>query len=109
MNATSNSSPTNSYQDYFDDRIASGSNTFDAALLVVEKYLDGKPAQRGKHKITKAERDLAFWSAEFLKDLPAELWATDLLILALARYLDQDRVSRPELLAQIASIAPLSI
>lgn len=108
-NATPTPPSSNIYQIYFDALITTGSNAFDATLLVVEKYLDGKPARRGKHKITKAERDVAFWSAGFLKDLPIALWETDLLTLALAHYLDQDRISRPELLTQVAANTPFSI
>lgn len=66
-----------------------------AAIQVAEAYLDGKPARRGKHKIAQVERDSAFWSAEFLISMPPAFWATDVSKLALARYLDQTRVSIP--------------
>lgn len=37
-----------------------------AVLQVLEAYLDGKPAQRGKRKISQASRDEAFWSSAFV-------------------------------------------
>jgi len=55
--------------------------------VVVEAYLDGKPSNRGKKKITLAERDAAFWSSGFVNDVPAELWRSDILTHALTRYL----------------------
>lgn len=81
----------------------------DAAIQVAEAYLDGKPARRGKHKVAQVERDTAFWSAGFMNAMGPEFWATDVMKLALARYLDQARVSNPALLAYIASIAPETI
>lgn len=81
----------------------------DAAALVTEKYLDGKPSHRGKHKITHSDRDTEFWSAAFLAELPAEIWSTDVMILALSRYLDQERVSATHLMASIARSQPSAI
>ncbi|MFZ3175067.1 MAG: hypothetical protein WA146_09245 [Thiobacillus sp.] len=74
--------------------------------LFVEAYLDGKPSNRGKKKITQAERDAAFWSSGFVNDVPAELWRSDILTLALTRYLRQERVANIELLGRIALLAP---
>ena len=80
---------SNSYQRSYQELLSSGNGEVNAATLVTENYLDGKPALRGKNKVTQSERDLAFWSAEFLQDIPAKLWGTDVMTLALARYLDQ--------------------
>ena len=96
----------NPYQRSYQELLSSGNVEVNAATLVTENYLDGKPARRGKNKVTQSERDLAFWSAEFLQDIPAKLWGTDVMTLALARYLDQERVSNPLLLSRIAEIEP---
>lgn len=77
-----------------------------AVEVVVEAYLDGKPSNRGKKKITQAERDAAFWSSGFVNTVPVELWRSDILTLALTRYLRQERVANMELLGRIALLAP---
>ncbi len=100
------SPPENPYQRTYQELLSSGNGEVSAATLVTESYLDGKPSRRGKNKVTQSERDLAFWSAEFLQDIPAKLWGTDVMTLALARYLDQERVSNPLLLTRIAEIEP---
>lgn len=99
----------NFYQERSCELIASGISRSDAAILVAEHYLDGKPARRGKHKITQSERDAAFWSAEFLGQLPSTTWCTEVMLLALARYLDQERVSAPALLLSIAQSQPAAL
>lgn len=96
----------NFYQERNCEQIASGVSGSNAAILVAEHYLDGKPARRGKHKITQSERDAEFWSAEFLGQLPSEIWGAEVMVLALARYLDQERVSSPRLLLSIALSQP---
>jgi len=100
---------TNPYQQSYQELLSSGVVEVNAATLVIENYLDGKPARRGKNKVTQCERDLAFWSAEFLQDIPAKVWGTDVMTLALARYLDQERVSNPLLLSRIADIEPVTL
>ena len=77
-----------------------------AVLQVLEAYLDGKPAQRGKRKITQASRDEAFWSSAFVDSAPTDIWHSELGGLVLARYLAQDRVANEALLARIAESAP---
>lgn len=99
----------NFYQERNCEQIASGVSGSDAAILVAEQYLDGKPARRGKHKITQSERDAEFWSAEFLGQLPSEIWGSEVMVLALARYLDQERVSAPRLLLSIAQSHPAAL
>ncbi len=99
----------NFYQERNCEQIASGVSGSDAAILVAEHYLDGKPARRGKRKITQSERDAEFWSAEFLGLLPSEIWGSEVMVLALARYLDQVRVSAPRLLLSIAQSQPAAL
>ena len=76
------------------------------ASLTVEAYLDGKPAARGKQKHTRHQRDSAFWSSRFVREIPDDAWHSDWLTLALARYLGQERVANPSLLERIAATAP---
>ncbi|MGB7931209.1 MAG: hypothetical protein WCH04_03140 [Gammaproteobacteria bacterium] len=97
------------YVKSFTDNVQAGHGSTDAAVVVAEAYLDGKPHQRGKHKLTRAERDAAFWSSGFLSTLPADAWHTEPLVLALARYMNQERVSNPALLEHIATIAPEAV
>lgn len=99
----------NFYQERNCEQITSGVSGSDAAILVAEHYLDGKPARRGKHKKKQSERDAEFWSAEFLGQLPSEIWGSEVMVLALARYLDQERVSAPGLLLSIARSQPAAL
>ena len=69
-------------------------------------FLDGKPAGQGKHKWSGGDRHIAFWNSEFLKVLPADVWRQETLGLALTRYLGQDRLASPGIVAQVATIAP---
>jgi hypothetical protein len=97
------------YAPLFAENVKAGCSVIDAAIVVAEIYIDGKPRKRGKQKITREARDIAFWSSEFLSTLPADAWNKEPLVLALARYMGQERVSRPDLLEQIAGIAPESV
>ncbi len=97
------------YDRAFDERIASGVSVTAAAEAVAETYLDGKPLRRGKHRISRAERDAAFWTSAFLTAIPAEAWQTEPLVLALARYLGQERVSNTGLLEHVAVLAPTAV
>ncbi len=96
----------NPYDKMYEGLIESDESRKVAVEVVVEAYLDGKPSNRGKKKITQAERDAAFWSSGFVNDAPAELWRSDILTLALTRYLRQARVANMELLGRIALLAP---
>ena len=81
-----------------------------AMLAVVEDYLDGKPRPRNKkQRLTKAERDQAFWCSGLADAIPAKLWETDTLTLALSRYFAQERIANPKLLARLASSVPTVI
>jgi hypothetical protein len=102
-------SQPNTYQLKFKQGIASGLLSTDAALAVVEAYLDGKPARRGKHRVKAAERDAAFWTCPFLRMLPADAYKTESLILALARYLGQKQTANFELLRHITQVAPEAV
>ena len=96
----------NLYDRLYEGLIESAESAKAAVEVVVEAYLDGKPSNRGKKKITQAERDAAFWSSGFVNTVPVELWRSDILTLALTRYLRQERVANMELLGRIALLAP---
>lgn len=96
----------NLYDRLYEGLIESAESAKAAVEVVVEAYLDGKPSNRGKKKITRAERDAAFWSSGFVNAVPAESWRSDIQTLALTRYLRQVRVANMELLGRIALMAP---
>ena len=62
-------------------------------------YLDNKPT-------TRAERNAAFWSSSLLTDLPTRAWQSQAMMLALAQYMGQERVSNMAMLANVAAVAP---
>ncbi|NMG27819.1 hypothetical protein [Aromatoleum evansii] len=98
--------PFTAYDATFERMQASGRTPEDAARLVVEDYLDGKPRLRGKKKISKAERDKAFWSSAVVGAVPIERWATEPFTLALVRYFSQDRVANVPLVSRLAQSLP---
>lgn len=97
-------------QNYFESRFQrlmdTGGNVFCAAEEVALAYLDGKPALRGKHKVTRSERHATFWSSNFLTNLPPQAWQSQAMMLALAQYMGQERVSKMGMLANVAAVAP---
>lgn len=95
----------NLYDRLYEGLIESGELPKAAVEAVVVAYLDGKPSNRRKKKITQAERDAAFWSSGFVNDVTAELWRSDILTLALTRYLRQEHMANLELLGRIALLA----
>ena len=95
----------NYYDQRFQQLITEGKSlplSVEAAALA---YLDTKPLRKGK-PITRAERDLAFWSSSFLTDLPMQAWQSQAMMLALAQYMGQERVSNVTMLANVAAVAP---
>lgn len=102
-------SQQNTYELRFEQGIASGQSSADAALAVVEAYLDGKPARHGKHRLKAAERDAAFWICPFLRTLPADVYKSESFVLALARYLGQKQTANYELLECIAQVTPETV
>jgi hypothetical protein len=94
------------YEQRFQRLVDSGSDHITAVQSLALAYLDGKPALRGKHKVTRAERNAAFWSSSFLSNLPAPAWQSQTLVLALAQYMGQARVASPAMLINVAAVAP---
>ncbi len=94
------------YERRFQRLIDAGEDLPFAAEYAALAYLDGKPALRGKYKVTRAERHAAFWSSSFLTDLPAQAWQSQAMMLALAQYMGQERVANTAMLANVAAVAP---
>ncbi|TAH47134.1 MAG: hypothetical protein EYC67_07575 [Betaproteobacteria bacterium] len=102
MNVAESPAATNPYDRTFARLCEDGNSYEDAVLRVTEDYLDGKPRLNGKRKITKAERDLAFWLSDVVQSIPAEHWRMATLALALSHYFAQERVANPALLADLS-------
>jgi hypothetical protein len=94
----------NIYELRFEQSIASGLSITDAAIMITELYLDGKPIQ-----IKVTERNVAFWTCQFLATLSTDVYETEPFILALVRYMSQKHTANVELLHHIAQIAPESV
>lgn len=94
------------YGQRFQCQIDAGEDVPSAMTDTALAYLNGKPALRGKHKVTRAERHAIFWSSSFLTDLPAQAWQSQAMMLALAQYMGQERVSNMAMLANVAAVAP---
>ncbi|HRN61791.1 MAG TPA: hypothetical protein PK743_10790 [Luteimonas sp.] len=90
------------YETGFARAMAEGLDNATAAASMADALLDGKPAGRA----TGIERLTAFWSSAFVREVPTQAWAQESLRLALARYLAQDEVAVPGLVAHLASQAP---
>ena len=95
----------NHYDQRFEQLIAAGEVLPFAVKNTALTYLDSKPTRNGK-PLTRAERHAAFWSSSFLTDLPAPAWQSQAMMLALAQYMGQERVSNMAMLANVAAVAP---
>lgn len=94
------------YDAVFASARANGLSIETSADHAAMAFLNGKPANIGKHKWSGTARQSAFWTSSFLSDLPVQAWQQESLRLALTRYLGQDRFSCPDIVAQIATLAP---
>jgi hypothetical protein len=73
---------------------------------VFDAYLDGKPGDRGNKAFTRRDRDELFWSSRAVGDCPVDEWRNESMILALTRYLGQEKVSAAGVLGAIARSVP---
>lgn len=96
----------NYYDGLFDRLFQAGLSPDLATLEAAEAYLDGRPATLGKHKTTREERDRWFWTSTVVKGCPYNIWQSEPMALALARYLGQEPVAIDGLLARVADITP---
>jgi hypothetical protein len=94
----------NIYQQRFERNLTLGLSVTDAAIAVAEDYLDNKPVRNGK-----SFRNAEFWTAQFLWTLSSECYASQPLVLALARYMSQPQVANFELIQHIANVAPEAV
>lgn len=97
---------TNPYDHHFPASSESTSAWLQAAQSAATAYLDGKPRQIGRHRITVGQRDAMFWSCVAWTEVPAEQWRSGVLPLALARYFAQEAVTNAALLVCIAAACP---
>lgn len=97
------------YETLFSDACQRGMSVAAAGDIAATAFLDGKPEQRGKKRVTAAERHAGFWSADFLQTLPSDAWSQDSFVLALARYLSQDGFACPAIVALTATRAPETV
>jgi Holliday junction resolvase-like predicted endonuclease len=97
-------------RNYYDDLAARASGTGHPLEAAVERvasaYLDGKPQTQGKRKLNRRERDKMFWSSRTVKDCLTNAWATESMVLALARYFSQEQFAIGGLVNAVARIAP---
>ena len=99
----------NLYQDRFLRLTENGELTTDAIIKLTHRYLDGKPAKAGKRNLSAADRDLDFWTASFWDDVSPEVFETEAFALALARFLQQNKVTRQGWLQHLVVTAPLTL
>nr|WP_320135545.1 hypothetical protein [uncultured Amphritea sp.] len=99
-------STSNYYDNKYKRYISSGLSGTDALLEVTNSYLDGKPARQGKLQLNAAYRDGLFWTAGFLEELPGDIYLKEHFVLALARYMGQEKVDNFDLIRRIALVAP---
>ena len=102
----SEGSPANYFDALLARLVAIGQPESCARAEVFEAYLDGKPGDRGKKAFTRRDRDELFWSSHVVSDCPIDEWRNESMILALTRYLGQEKVSAAEVLGAIARSVP---
>lgn len=96
----------NCYQKQLDSLYAQGVSAPACAAHLTEAYLDDKPRQQGKRKISQRERDRQFWSLVFWRVCSPEIWDTHNFELALTRYMGQEAVAAPDLFNLISQSKP---
>ena len=98
--------PANYFDALLARRVATGQPESCARAEVFEAYLDGKPGDRGKKSFTRRDRDELFWSSRVVSECPVDEWRNEAMVLALTRYLGQEKVSAAEILGVIARSVP---
>lgn len=99
-------SPANYFDALLARLVAIGQPESCARAEVFDAYLDGKPGDRGKKAFTRRDRDELFWSSRAVGDCPVDEWRNESMILALTRYLGQEKVSAAEVFGAIARYVP---
>ncbi len=101
-------SGTNYYDELF-DRLSVRSSIPLAVESVAEAYLEGKPHLLRKKRTTRSKRDKLFWSSRPVIECPSGSWSSEVMVLALTRYLAQEPVAAPGLVSRIAQVAPTAL
>lgn len=97
------------YYDVLFERLSFRSSVPLAVELVAEAYLDGKQQMLRKRRTTRRERDKLFWSSRPVIECVPESWNSEVMVLALARYLGQEPVAAVGLLSRVAKVAPAAL
>lgn len=98
--------PSNYYENKYRRYISDGWSDTDALLDVTNSYLDGKPAKQGKLSLNSTYRDGLFWTADFLDVLPDGIQREEYFVLALARYMGQEKTENFDLIRRLSLVAP---
>ncbi len=106
--APGDASGRNYYDELF-DRLSVRSSTPLAVESVAEAYLDGKPQELRKKRTARRERDRLFWTSRPVIECPPESWNSEVMVLALARYLGQEPVAAVGLVFRVAQVAPAAL
>jgi Holliday junction resolvase-like predicted endonuclease len=101
-------SERNYYDDLF-ERLSVRSSVSLAVEFVTEAYLDGKPQLLRKKRTTRSERDRLFWSSRPVIECQSDSWNSEVMVLALARYLGQEPFAAVGLLTRVAKVAPAAL
>ncbi|GAD90512.1 hypothetical protein VHA01S_046_00210 [Vibrio halioticoli NBRC 102217] len=75
---------------------------------VIEVYLYRKPSKKRGAK-PQLNRDESFWNSKFVDEIPLATYKTDIFILALARYFEQDIAENLHLITKILAESPATI
>lgn len=109
INPTGIQVESNPYDRQLAKCLAAGASAADATEAVLRSYVDGTPKFRGKQKLSRAALDAAFWSSAMLSQLADEWWTSELMVLALTRYLAQERTACPEAVKRFSACAPRAL
>lgn len=96
----------NFYELRFQENLDSGLTAKDSALDVIQAFLDNKPNNR---KLKAADRNRLFWSSRFLEQLPVDVFETDSFVIALTRYMGQEKITNTAMVNHLAAEAPASM
>jgi Holliday junction resolvase-like predicted endonuclease len=89
--------------------LATGMLIAEIASTIAHDYLDGKPSSKGKKVVTAQDRDHAFWTLPFWEQVPDSAFDSEEFVIALSRYLGQERVNNEALLRRVALRAPTTL
>ncbi|RZB33794.1 MAG: hypothetical protein SRB2_03691 [Desulfobacteraceae bacterium Eth-SRB2] len=97
------------YQEAFIALRETGRSVSESVLTILHKYLDGKPAKKGRKKLRRTDRDAALWKSTFWSEVSTEVFETETFSLALARYLRQKPYTHHGLLQNLFKRSPNSL